>query len=185
MSRIAERVKQNVRTGQAAMMGTPVSKNGNGNGGCGPVGATQPQSWGAACPTGQCTAEMLATNLGRAFAGERYPCREIPYWTRVTANVAGVATFDGNSRVTICPTRVIVHPNQAAAIGVLLSRFEVGNQNEVVGDPIPVGFLQTPSYVVIPFVTDCIKAGMPFGFTIIGAANGDVFDFGIIGPAIG
>lgn len=196
MSRIAEKVKSNVRTGQLGAMvpaqgsgyysGRTNGYNGNGNGApCGPAMPTQPQSWGAACPTGNCTADMLASNLGRAFAGERYPCREIPYWTRVTASAAGIATFDGNSKVTICPTRVIIHPNAAATVDVQLSRFEIGNQNQVVGDPIPVPFLNVQSYVIIPFVTDCLKAGIPFGFTIIGAASGAVFDFGIIGPAIG
>lgn len=184
MSKIAERIQSKVRTGQAAMMGVP-RQNGNGGSACGPAMPTQPQSWGAACPTGNCTAENLAANLNRAFAGERYGCREIPYWIELTADAAGEAAFDDNSRVTICPTRVIIAPRQAATVAVRLSRFEVGNQNQVVGDPMPVVFLNPQSYVIIPFVTDCIKAGMPFGITIIGAAEDDIFDFGIIGPAIG
>ena len=185
MSRIADKVKSNVRTGQApAMMAT--RSNGNGNGNCGPAMATQPRSWGAACPTGNCTADMLAANLNRAFAGERYPCREIPYWIPITIAADGTGTFDDNSRVTICPTRVIVNPRDGSAtVSVQLSRFEIGNQNQVVGDPIPLPFLGPNSYVIIPFVTDCIKAGMPFGVTLIGGTPADIYDFGIIGPAIG
>lgn len=178
------KLSQQLKSSSQTRTGQRMSGNGNGNGGCGPVAPTQPQSWGAACPTGHCTAEMLATNLGRAFAGERYPCREIPYWTRLVADAGGVAEFDDNSRVTICPTRVIVQ-SQDTTLAIQLSRFEVGNQNQVVGDPMPIFFLGPASYVIIPFVTDCIKAGMPFGITIIGATEDDVFDFGIIGPAIG
>lgn len=208
MSRIAERVKSNargnIRTGAAAVRSmttnadgsvttvyldgtsTTAFPNGNGRPPCGPAPATQPMSWGAACPTGNCTADTLAANLNRAFAGERYPCREIPYWIEMTGVAGGTATFDGNSKVTICPTRVIVHPRDGSqAVGVQLSRFEIGNQNQVVGDPIPIQFLDYNSYVIIPFVTDCIKAGMPFGITIIGTTTDDIYDFGIIGPAIG
>lgn len=181
MNKIIEKVNSRVRTSG----GKPAIRTGQ-SPPCGPALPAQPQSWGAACPTGHCTADQLAANLNRAFAGERYPCREIPYWIPLTADAGGVASFDDNSRVTICPTRVIIAPRDGSALlAVQLSRFEIGNQNQVVGDPIPIPFLSQNSYVIIPFVTDCIKAGMPFGITIIGAAEDDVFDFGIIGPAIG
>lgn len=177
MGKLSQQLSQKTRTGQRMA-------NQTGNGPCGPVGSTVPQSWGAACPTGNCTSENLAAMLGRAFAGERYPCRELTYWVPMIADAGGVATFDDNSRVTICPTRVIV-TGAVTNLGVLLSRFEIGNQNQVVGDPMPVAMLAPISYQIIPFVTDCIRAGLPFGVTITGLTADDVIYFGIVGPTIG
>lgn len=161
----------------------PTGGNG-GNGNCGPAPMTVPRSWGPACPTGFCTAQDLAANLGRAFAGERYPCRELTYWTSATADAAGVATFADNSRVTICPTRVIID-HADVLVNQLLTVFEMGNQNQIIGDGIPVPFLNSQSYVIIPFVTDCLRAGLPFSWTVTGLTPDDVVYFGLIGPVIG
>lgn len=165
-----------------------VSENGNGNGrpGCGPIPATVPQSWGAACPAGDCSAADLAANLNRVFAGERYPCRELTYWIKMTATAGGVASFNNNSLITICPTRVVFdYEGAAPAATAQLDTFTVGNQNQIVGDPLPVASLFPFSYAIVPFVTDCIKAGMPFAVSISGLAAAKVVYFGIVGPAIG
>lgn len=197
MSKLATKHRpQATRTGQNGFV-TVVDTNGNlvqvptGNGSpgsCGPMPATQTQSWGAACPPGQCTSESLAAALNRAFAGERYPCRELTYWIPVDPGGATTASFDGNALVTICPTRVIAMVTDSTGTPVIqgfLSRFTVGNQNQIVGDPLPLEAIDTTSYSIIPFVTDCIKAGMPWGFTMTGLpADGSAY-FGIIGPAIG
>src|SRR5262245_64582675 len=107
MNKLANKMRSVPRTGQAInnnMMGR--STNG---GNCAPVAPTRPMSWGAACPTGNCTSENLASSLNRQFAGDRYPCRELPYTLQLTA-AGGVVSFEANSKVTICPTRVIVAP---------------------------------------------------------------------------
>jgi len=54
-----------------------------------------------------------------------------------------------------------------------------------VGDPIPVAVFQQNSYSIVPYVTDCIKQGIPFSFQISGAGAAKVGYFGIVGPAIG
>jgi hypothetical protein len=163
-----------------------VNRNGttNGFGGpCGPVMPTQPRSWGAACPTGDCTADSLASMLGRET---RIPCRELTYWIKMTATAGGVASFNNNSTVTICPTRVIFdYEGAAPAPTAQLDTFTVGNQNQIVGDGLPVATLFPFSYAIVPFVTDCIKAGMPFAISISGLAAAKVVYFGIVGPAIG
>lgn len=162
-------------------------RTGQGNGGCGPAPPTIPKSWGPACPTGACRADDLARNLGRAIAGENYGCREIPYWTRVTADGAGLVDSTQNSRVTICPTRVMIAIEDEAVLpnGTVLTVFEMGNQNQIVGDGIPVNQLLPDSFQIIPFVTDCLKAGLPFRFRIQGLNATQVVYFGLIGPAIG
>lgn len=152
---------------------------------CGPAPAVQARSWGAACPTGACTSNDLAANLGRAFAGERYPCRELTYWVYGQATAGGVWTFSDNAILTICPTRIIVVTLTALAGGEIMSAFTIGNQNQMVGDPIPLTMLAPNSYQIIPYVTDCVRAGIPFGFTLSGLAASDFVDFGLVGPAIG
>lgn len=186
--KIAQQMK---RTGQSPAGMVPGNVIGGGNGSCGPAPATSTRSWGAACPTGACSADQLAANLNRTFAGERYPCRELTYWIKMTADGSGVCTFNQNSKVTICPTRVIAFEDSETSgllpvAGPLLTVFEIGNQNQIVGDPIPLALLNPSAYQIIPFVTDCIKAGMPFNVTITGATAGTgVVYFGIVGPAIG
>lgn len=176
------------RTGQtlAAQAQANAMANGSNGPACGPMAPTVPMSWGAGCPPGGCTGADLAASLGRAFAGERYPCRELPYWLAATSDAGGIATFSQNSLVTICPTRVLVLSSAADGdLDAVMSEFTVGNQNQVVGDPLPIRFLHPQSYQIIPFVTDCIKAGMPFRIVITGnTAATDVY-VGLIGPAIG
>lgn len=162
-------------------------RGGNGNGKCGTV-QTIPMSWGAGCPPGQCTAADLAAGLNRSFAGESYGCRELPYWLSGTADGDGVLTLSQNSLVTICPTRMIImsleDDDLANAFG-LLTEFTIGNQNQIVGDPIPFLFFHPDSYQVIPFVTDCIRAGMPFTIKLVGNVASTKLYVGLIGPAIG
>lgn len=169
-----------IRTGQGVGMVA------GGNGGCAPL-ATQPQSWGAACPPGYCTADELARNLNRSFAGERYPCRELPYTLVAVADAGGVATFKENSRVTMCPTRVILSLDDEVAVpnDALLTSFEIGNQNQIIGDPLQILQFNPFSYAAIPFVTDCIKAGLPFSATITGLTADNVAYLTLIGPTIG
>lgn len=156
-------------------------------GACGPPQAPSLRSWGAGCPPGNCTSEDLATNLNRQFAGERYGCRELTYWIKMTIAADGTASFSDNAKVTICPTRVILMAPGVLTPTVLLSEFTIGNQNQMVGDPIPFQLLDVTSYQAIPFVTDCIKAGLPFAVKLSGAAanSGVQVYFGIIGPAVG
>jgi len=174
------------RTGQQVMGPPPVPVAIREDGPCAPALPGQPMSWGAACPSGDCTAENLAKNLGRMFAGERYPCRELTYWVKFTATAGGLVQHKENALVTICPTRVVIDwEGNAPAATCTLDSFMVGNQNQVVGDPIPVAVFQQNSYSIVPYVTDCIKQGIPFSFQISGAGAAKVGYFGIVGPAIG
>lgn len=171
------------RTGQTSMMGPNYPA---GMPPCGPAPAGTPMSWGSACPPGYCSADQLARNLNRAFAGDRYGCRELSYWLTAVASAGGVATFDDNAIITICPTRVIVL--SAVADGDLdaeLTEFTIGAQNQIYGDPMPIRMLHPQSYQIIPFVTDCIKAGQPFSLTVTGATAASTIYFGLIGPAVG
>lgn len=181
MSKLAKKMRD-IRTGQY-MGPSPV-----GLGGAGPCVApppAQPMSWGAACPSGMCSAEDLAQSLNRAFAGQRYGCRELPYWLRGVADADGVATIEGNALVTICPTRVIIVPEAGVSLAAEFSVFEMGNQNQIVGDPIPIGILGPNAYQTIPFVTDCMRAGLPYRLQFTGLTEADVLYVGLIGPAIG
>lgn len=189
MSTLAKRMREakiaGHRTGQTpGMFAAPVRP---GNGGCAPTPPTQPQSWGAACPPGFCTGDQLAQNLNRSFAGERYGCRELPYTVTGTADAQGDLTISQNSTVTMCPTRVMVMGDDGVVIpaDASLTVFEIGNQNQILGDPIPVSHLSPFSYQIIPFVTDCIKAGIPFTITISGWGADEVAYVTLIGPAIG
>jgi len=157
----------------------------NGGPACGPTAPTTPMSWGAGCPPGHCTSQDLAAALNRSFAGEKYPCRELTYWIGMIADAAGVASFEDNSKVTICPTRIAVFSTTEPDAGMFVSEFEIGNQNQLVGDGIPIGILSPDSYQIIPYVTDCIKAGIPFSVSISGMTADDVLYFGLIGPTIG
>jgi hypothetical protein len=165
---------------------------GNPPNGCGSPPARMTQSWGAGCPSGACTSDQLATSLNRSMAGERHPCKEICYWLRIDLAAGGTGSVSPNSKVTICPTRVVALVQDSAFNEVatatdvtLLDVFEIGNQNQVVGDPIRLTHLHPASYQIIPFVTDCIKAGFPFRLAVTGGpASGFVY-IGLIGPAIG
>lgn len=168
----------------STVVGTPV--NGS-NGGCGPARATTLNSWGSGCPPGFCTAEQLANSLGRAVAGERYPCREIPYWVSAVATAGGLISITQNSTVTICPTRIVVAGDDGVGIpiGASLSVFEIGNQNQIIGDPLPALLLAPGSYAPIPFVTDCMRAGLPFSIQGTGFTAAQNVYIALIGPAIG
>lgn len=188
MSRLANKMR--ARTGQAVLGpvapldGYPVQRT---TGPCAGPPMAQPQSWGAACPTGDCSSEDLARNLGRAFAGQRYGCRELGYWLEGTATAGGVVTISQNALVTICPTRVLVVPQNTATVpaGAVMTVFEMGSQNQIQGDPLPLDILLLDSYATIPFVTDCLKAGLPFRIVMTGLTAAAVYSVGLIGPASG
>lgn len=186
MSKLASRMRQ-TRTGQFM---PPVDMGGNrggSGGGCFAPPQGQPQSWGSACPSGHCTSEDLAANLGRSFGGERYGCRELPYWLMGTSDAGGLLTLSQNAIVTICPTRIVVVAEDGAAVAAaaVLERFDVGNQNQIAGDPLPLRIVGLTGYQSIPFVTDCIKAGIPFEMEFSGLDATTDYFVGLIGPAIG
>lgn len=189
--------RSRARTGQAPGMMTVRDANGNVvevpvNGGigpaCGPMAPTQPQSWGAACPPGICDPSTLAASLGRSFVGERYGCRELTYWLFGEFDAGGQLTFAQNSDLTICPTRIVGWVTDPAGDRVqegVLSTFTIGAQNQIFGDPLPLSTISPDSYQMVPFVTDCIRAGGPFSLTVTGGTPGNLVYVGLIGPAIG
>lgn len=190
MSKKLAHQMRGTRTGQGAFLGPPPGAgtiNLGGNGGCASAPAAQPQSWGSACPTGMCSGEDLARALGRSFAGERYGCSEKPYWLSGTSSAGGVLELSQNAIVTICPTRIIVVEDLGGTIPALavLTRFEIGNQNQIAGDELPVNVLNTDSYQSIPFVVDCIKAGIPFLMRFEALDATTDYYVGLIGPTIG
>lgn len=200
-TKLSQKMRNKTRTGQymgppPGSYGTPLEMtpsrtpayNPGGNGGaCGPQGPTVPMSWGSACPTGDCTSENLATSLGRANAGERYGCRELSYWLTGVSTAGGLLTLSENAKVTICPTRIIADEALGGVIPGLavMSVFQIGNQNQIAGDPLPLTILALGSYQSIPFVTDCIKAGLPFSISLSGLDAATRYFIGLIGPAIG
>lgn len=159
---------------------------------CGPVQATQLRSWGAACPPGYCPPNQLPEALGRYFAGDRTGCREIPYVKKI-AVTAGIAAIDSTveevSKVTMCPTRLIIQTDFFPSPSVSLVSFKIGNQNQLVGGPVLVSAFDRKAYQDVPIVPDCIRAGQPFSFTIrVGVAlePATVSTYiMLIGPAIG
>lgn len=187
MGRIADRFKpgHGHRTGQTMMSPSPVRQNGSGP--CGPAAPAVPMSWGAACPPGGCTGAELAAALGRAFAGERYPCRELPYTVRGTTDGGGDLTLSQNSLVTICPTRVMISQDDGVVVpaNASLVSFTIGSQNQVLGDPIPASHLSPFSYQIIPFVGDCMRSGMPFELVLEDFAADSTVYVTFIGPAVG
>jgi len=189
MSKLANRMK--TRTGQNVMGpvsgGMPVGSTFPHGGGCGVAPQATPQSWGSACPSGFCTSADLATALNRAFAGERQGCRELPYWLEGTSTAGGLLTLTQNALVTICPTRVVILETLNGAIPDLavMNEFTIGNQNQIAGDPLPVNVLALGAYQTIPFVTDCIKAGIPFTVGFAGLDATTAYYVGLIGPAVG
>jgi hypothetical protein len=178
-----------VRDADGNIVSIPTNGRYGQSGPCAPMSPAQPQSWGAACPPGHCDSNSLAAAMGRAFGGERYGCRELTYWiTPLELDAAGAGMQSQNATVTICPTRVIaiVKDSALAAAGEgYLSEFTIGNTNQIVGDPLPLAVLAPYSYAIIPFVPDCIRAGMPFSISVVdGPAEGFVY-FGLVGPTIG
>jgi hypothetical protein len=103
------------------------------------------------------------------------------------STAGGLLTLSENAKVTICPTRIIADEALGGVIPGLavMSVFQIGNQNQIAGDPLPLTILALGSYQSIPFVTDCIKAGLPFSISLSGLDAATRYFIGLIGPAIG
>lgn len=128
---------------------------------CSPPQATQARSWGAACPSGYCPPENLPAALNRYFAGDRAGCREAPYTVRLDgtedAALDVVVTEERNSPITMCPTRIIMH----ATGDWLINQIRFGNQNQLIGGPVPWEAFGTDTFAAVPIVPDCMAAGQP------------------------
>lgn len=160
---------------------------------CGPAPATELRSWGAACPQGFCPPDNLPEALGRWFAGDRSGCRELPY-TILLSDTGAVATdttvsVERTSKVTMCPTRMLVTPFLGAASGPWeISKIQFGNQNQIVGGPMPTNLFDPAAFQVVPFVPDCLRAGQPFEIEAIlkaGAAVASSLYVTFLGPVVG
>lgn len=160
---------------------------------CGPPQATVLKSWGAACPTGFCPPDNLPQALNRWFAGDRAGCRELPYGLNVTVTGA-VATdtawsIERTSKVTMCPTRLLASYDLGTDSGpFVISKIQFGNQNQIVGGPIPINNFHPGAFQPVPFVPDCLKAGQPFsieGTLKAGAAVASSLYLTFIGPVVG
>jgi len=157
---------------------------------CGPVQATQLRSWGAACPTGFCAPDNLPAALGRWFAGDRAGCRELPVTVRLTGlrdvAVPLVVTNNGVAPVTMCPTRIIAYAEAGSTWDINVMRF--GNQNQLVGGPVPSVAFDSGVFASVPLVPDCLRAGQPVQFQAtlgIGAAATFSLWITLIGPMVG
>jgi hypothetical protein len=149
----------------------------NGGQPCGPPLATQLRSHGSACPPPGCD---LATGLGRYYS-DAGTCRELTYWVFTTA---ASSTFQ--TTVTMCPTRIVI-VEEIPTFGRTLDTLVFGNQNQMVGDPLPLLAFAPDAVQAIPWVTDCIKSGQQVSFTIGGTApaEGNAVWLGFVGPMIG
>jgi len=129
---------------------------------CGPTQPTQARSWGAACPSGYCPPGDLPASLGRWFAGDRSACAEKPYTVRIDATTDAAAAVAAdvapNASVTMCPTRIIAF---STSTGWLVDQIRFGNQNQLVGGPVPWQSMGTGVFAAVPIVPDCMYAGMP------------------------
>ncbi len=160
---------------------------------CSPAQATVPRSWGSACPPGFCPPDGLPEALGRWFAGDRSGCRELPYTIHIpvtgSATLDVASTVERNSKVTMCPTRMMVTTNYGTASGPFeITRIQFGNQNQIVGGPLPAGMFDPGAFQVVPFVPDCLRAGLPFSISVnllAGAAVASDIWLTFIGPAVG
>lgn len=161
---------------------------------CGPAQATQTKSWGAACPTGWCPPDNLPAALNRYFAGDRAGCRELPLTIALTGTRDAAAdvpvTVSRTSLVTMCPTRLLAISTTAAVPPEwLINVVQFGNQNQIVGGPIPYQVFGRQAFQMVPFVPDCLRAGMPFTITatlLPDAAVGDhTLSLVFIGPMVG
>lgn len=156
---------------------------GSGGPGCGPGPQTVLQSHGAACPPGDCPPGQLATALGRQFAGER-SCRELTYWARGETDGGGALTVSVNSLVTMCPTRLVVVEETPLA-GSRLTSLNFANVPQMIGDPIFLAAFSPQSVQAVPFVMNCLRAGLPFSYTISDAEPDSEVWLGFIGPMSG
>lgn len=159
---------------------------------CNTVQPTQPRSWGAACPTGYCPPDRLPEALGRYFAGDRAGCREIPYTvsegTVTSATLVTTLTITRTSKVTMCPTRILMASDAGAGLVTLVS-MTFGNQNQIVGGPVSIEVFGTQAFQMVPFVPDCLYAGQPFElvFNIAAEAGPPTREVYVtfIGPMVG
>lgn len=159
---------------------------------CSPSQPVQARSWGAACPAGFCPPANLPEALGRYFAGDRAGCREIPYTVSgsvtTSATLVTTLTIERNSKVTMCPTRVIMASDAGQGIVQVVS-MQFGNQNQIVGGPVDISVFGIQSFQLVPFVPDCLFAGQPFSlqFTLqpeAGPPTREVY-VTFIGPVVG
>lgn len=161
---------------------------------CGPVRATQARSWGAACPPGYCPPANLPDALGRFFAGDRSGCKEAPYTialsgTRAAADPVSV-TVSRTSPITMCPTRLVAwQTDDTPPAGWLIDTIQFGAQNQLIGGPVPAEAFDRQAFQMVPFVPDCLRAGMPYTITatiLPEAAVGDqTLYLTFIGPMVG
>lgn len=141
---------------------------------CSPAPATVLNSWGPGCPSGQCMPNDLPDALNRYFAGDRAGCREIPYCihfsdTPQDSDTGGVpipVNRTGNSKITMCPTRLIAFTDSASGQWEL-STVQFGNQNQVVGGPVALEAFGQLAFQMVPMVPDCLRAGMPWEVDLI------------------
>lgn len=130
-------------------------------GACSPGPATQTRSWGAACPSGYCPPSELPAALGRFFAGDRAGCSEKPFTIRLdgtTDAALDVSVVDSrNASVTMCPTRIIMW----ATGNWLVNQIRFGNENQIVGGPVPWQAFGPGVFAAVPIVPDCMYAGLP------------------------
>lgn len=154
-------------------------------GACGPGPARGQFSWGAACPPGDCSPQGLPAALGRQFAGEASGCRELPFVLSGAVTGGNGLVLQGNSPVTICPTRLVIETADGETM--LLSQVKFGNQNQMAnnGTPIPTNVFNTDAWGPIPFAMDCLRQGTPFEFVLEDASNDDTLFLMLIGPTIG
>lgn len=158
---------------------------------CAPGMQTVPMSWGSACPPGYCPPDNLPERLGRWFAGDRSGCKELPYGINI-AQLSDVAldtpvTFTTTSKVTMCPTRMIIGADTTDQW--LLNTITFGNQNQLIGGPVRVEVFGIQAFQTVPMVPDCLRAGQPFEltFTLRAEAVPAVREVHVvfIGPTVG
>lgn len=158
---------------------------------CGPVAATQLNSWGPGCPPGFCPPDKMPEALNRWFAGDRAGCRELPY-TIVLAGVGDAAldvavVREVVSKVTMCPTRMMLRIRVGTSTW-LINEIQFGNQNQIIGGPFPSNAFGPVTFQTIPFVPDCLRAGQPFTLRATirgGVAAAAELAVVFIGPAVG
>lgn len=160
---------------------------------CAPMGATNLVSWGPGCPPGWCPPDKLPEQLGRYFAGERNSCKELPISFANTTTAAAAAstavTITGTSRVTFCPTRLIVDTIQASRGQWQIDSIQFGNQNQIVGGPVYAEAFAPGAFQVVPMVPDCLRAGQPYTINLTLGLDAGTADASIwlvfIGPMVG
>lgn len=193
---IVQRVLGRTRTGQGPGMMSPspvptstasrTPMNSDQPGGAPGACGTAPGgnvSWGSGCPSGYCLPADLPASLGRVFAGEARGCREIPLSFYGTVDANGDLVFDGNAPITICPTRLIIVSDGDP---LFLSSIKFGNEPQMIGnEPIYSTVFAQNAWGAIPFVMNCLKAGLPYNITLSSGTPDDNITVVLLGPAIG